>query len=153
MLKPLLATACSVALPVLLSACDTESAEGPRHRVDPGSGVALVYREPREGLVTMNASAAGGIFQLRGNCLVVEVEGDVRTPVFPVPARYDPGALAVLMGGRSYALGRQWQLEFASAGDGPIKHLANAAAMPESCPKAYFYFGGITEQVEAGRTR
>lgn len=135
----------------LLWACGVQDEAGSRYRVESGSGVALVFREPREGLMTMDAASAGGTFALRGNCIVVDVAGTTSTPVFPVPARYDPAARAIVLGGKSYALGRQWQLESASAGAGPIERLANASALPAACPKQYFYFGGITEQSGADR--
>lgn len=131
---------------VLVAACGGGDADL-RYRVDSGSGVALVFREADQGPAAMDAASASGAFERRGDCLVVEVAGAAKTPVFPVPARYDGEARAVAMGGRSYALGRLWQFEFASAGEGP-KALANASALPRACPRDFFYFGGIAERGE-----
>lgn len=131
---------------VLLGACGGRDEADPRYRVDTGSGVALFYREPRDGPATMDAASAGGTFALRKECLVVEVAGENYIPVFPAAARFDQEAGAIIMGNRRYALGRPWRLEFASAGDGALEGLADGAALPEACPKRYFHFGGIASE-------
>jgi hypothetical protein len=136
---------------LLFWACGSKPAEEPRYRVEAGSGVAVVFREPDPDPRVGNAASAGGVFRLSGACLVVEVGGSARTPVFPAPARFDPKARRVAVGGKLYALDRPYRLEFASAGKGLSELLPNHSAFPSSCPTETFNFGGIAEPAEADR--